>query len=159
MKDVTNTRMLNLKAFAVLLVASVVAMRGWADEPFRLSSLIVPLDRLQKNPSTEIAVGFGDIAHLSPWRIKRRFPRSVSERGGQLVTLRDAMLAINEVVAKDEEMPEHAFAIAKDGSLASICDIPLVRKLADGGTESILVVLDDSKPKSITAAAACRAGS
>ena len=151
MKDVTNTRMLNLKAFAILLVASVVAMGGLADEPFRLSSLIVPVDRLQKNPSTEISVGFGDIAHLSPWRIKRRFPRSVSERGGQLVTLRDAMLAINEVVAKDEEMPEHAFAIAKDGSLASICDIPLVRKLDDGGTESILVILDESKPKPITA--------
>ena len=61
------------------------------------------------------------------------------------------MLAINEMVAKDEEMPEHAFALAKDGSLASICDIPLVRKLADGGTESILVILDDSKPKPITA--------
>ena len=151
MKDVANTRMLNLKAFAILLVASVVAMGGRADEPFRLSSLIVPRDRLQKNPSTEIDVGFGDIAHLSPWRIKRRFPRSVSERGGQLVTLRDAMLAINEMVAKDEEMPEHAFALAKDGSLASICDIPLVRKLADGGTESILVILDDSKPKPITA--------
>ena len=151
MKDVTNTRMLSLKAFVVLFVASVVAMGGRADEPFRLSSLIVPPDRLQKNPSTEISVGFGDIAHLSPWRIKRRFPRSVSERGGQLVTLRDAMLAINEVVAKDEEMPEHAFAIAKDGSLASICDIPLVRKLDDGGTESILVILDESKPKPITA--------
>ena len=151
MKDVPNTRMLSLKAFAALLVASGVAMGTCADEPFRLSSLIVQHDRLQKNPSTEIAVGFGDIAHLSPWRIKRRFPRSVSERGGQLVTLRDALLAINEVVAKDEEMPEHAFAIAKDGSLTSICDIPLVRKLSDGGTESILVILDDSKPTPITA--------
>ena len=30
MKDVTNTRMLNLKAFAVLFVASVVAMGGRA---------------------------------------------------------------------------------------------------------------------------------
>ena len=146
-----NKRMLRLKTFAVLLVAISVVIGAWADEPFRLSSLIVPLDRLQKNPSTEIAVGFGDIAHLSPWRIKRRFPRSVSERGGQLVTLRDALLAINEVVAKDEEMPEHAFAFAEDGSLTSFCDIPLVRKLADGGTESILVVLDDSKPRPITA--------
>jgi len=150
-KDVPNTRRFSLKAFAVLLVASGVAMGVWADEPFRWSSLIVPFDRLQKNPSTEIAVGFGDIAHLSPWRVKRRFPRSVAERGGQLVTLRDALLAINEVVAKDEEMPEHAFTLAKDGSLASICDIPLVRKLADGGTESILIAIDGAKPKPITA--------
>ena len=139
---------------ARFLLAALMAVGGIAsasDEPFKMSSLIVPSDRLQKNPTTEIAVGFGDVAHLSPWRIKRRFPRSVSERGGQLVTLRDALLAINEVVAKDEEMPEHAFAIAKDGSLTSICDIPLVRKLSDGGTESILVILDDSKPTPITA--------
>ena len=132
MRDMLNARRLGLKALAVLFVAAGVARGAWADEPFRMSSLIVPFDKLQKNPSTEISVGFGDIAHLSPWRIKRRFPRSVSERGGQLVTLRDALLAINEVVAKDDEMPEHAFVLEKDGSLASICDIPLVRKLADG---------------------------
>ena len=140
---------------ARLLLAALMAVGGIAsaaDESFKMSSLIVSLDRLQKNPTTEIAVGFGDVAHLSPWRIKRRFPRSVSERGGQLVTLRDAMLAINETVAKDEEMPAHTFAISKEGALTAICDIPLVRKMPDGAVEEIRIVIDGSAPKAITVA-------
>jgi formylglycine-generating enzyme required for sulfatase activity len=96
-----------------------------AEDGFSMSSLIVPKNIEQRNPVTEIYVGFGDVHHLSPWRLKRRFPRNGGARGGQLVTLRDAMLAINEVVAKDEEMPEHTFVIDKDGMLTSICDIPV----------------------------------
>ena len=105
-----------------------------ADEGFTLSSLIAPQDRLQKNPTTEVHVDFGDVHHLSPWRIKRRFPRNGGAKGGQLVTIRDAMLAINELVAKDEEMPEHTFAFAQDGSLASVCDVPVasIRVSFDG---------------------------
>ena len=151
MKDVSDIGLSSRRFFVALLVAAGVVLGAQADEPFTLSSLVAPSNKLQKNPTTEISVGFGDVAHLSPWRIRRRFPRSVSERGGQLVTLRDALLAINEIVAKDDEMPAHTFALAKDGSLVSICDIPLARKLADGGTESILVVIGESKPKPITA--------
>ena len=67
-----------------------------------LSSIIVAKDGETRNPTTEIAVGFGDVSHISPWRLRRRFPRSVGERGGQPTTLRDALEAINKVVAADE---------------------------------------------------------
>ena len=152
MKDVPNIGLPRWKPFAALLAVSFAVFGAQADEPFTLSSLVASPNKLQKNPTTEIAVGFGDVAHLSPWRIKRRFPRSVSERGGQLVTLRDAMLAINETVAKDEEMPAHTFAISKEGALTAICDIPLVRKMPDGAVEEIRIVIDGSAPKAITVA-------
>ena len=119
-----------------------------ADEPFKMSSLVVSPNAIQKNPTTEIAVGFGDVEHLSPWRLKRRFPRSIGVRGGQLVTFRDAMLAINEVVAKDEEMPEHTFAFGTDGALVSICDIPV--STADGAA-GISVSFDGAAGKAVTA--------
>ena len=111
--------------FAVLSCVAGLCLA--AGDGFSMSSLVVPKDVEQRNPTTEIHVGFGDVHHLSPWRLKRRFPRNGGARGGQLVTLRDAMLAINEVVAKDEEMPEHTFLIGKDGMLTSICDIPVAQ--------------------------------
>lgn len=148
MKDVPDTRLLSLKLFTVLFVATIVAIGAQADEPFSLLSLIVPHDRIHKHPTTEIAIGFGDVEHLSPWRVKRRFPRSVSERGGQLVSFRDAMLAINEFIAKDEEMPAHTFAFGADGALASICDIPVA---AADGAEGIVVSLDGAAGKAVTA--------
>ena len=152
MKDVSDIGLSSWRLFAVLLAVTFAAFGAQADKPFTLSSLVVAPNQLQKNPTTEIAVSFGDVAHLSPWCIKRRFPRSVSERGGQLVTLRDAMLAINETVAKDEEMPAHTFAISKEGALTAICDIPLVRKKPDGAVEEIRIVIDGSDPKAITVA-------
>ena len=130
--------------FAVLFVGIA---GGVAGETFTMSSLVVPKGAVQKNPTTEIAVSFGDVAHLSPWCVKRRFPRSVNERGGQLVTLREAMIAINETVAKDEEMPEHTFTFAKDGSLAAICDIQIA---ASDGTASIKMCIDDAEDRAIT---------
>ena len=92
------------------------------------ASLAVPKDAEVRNPTTEIFVGFGDVSHLSPWRIKRRIPRTGGNpRGGQPVTLRDALLAVNELVAQDEEMPEHTFTFAKDGKLISVCDVPIAQ--------------------------------
>ena len=109
-----------------LLVVSLLASVGLAAEaPFAMSALVAPKGGEQRNPVTEISVGFGDVAHLSPWRIKRRFPRSSGTRGGQPVTLRDAFLAVNEFVAQDEEMPERTFVFAADGSLVSVCDVPV----------------------------------
>ena len=109
---------------AMLFVCSAICLA--AEDSFKMSSLVVPQGTEQRNPTTEIAVGFGDVSHISPWRVKRRFPRSGGgERAGQLVTLRDALQALNEFIAKDEEMPEHAFLIGKDGALESICDIHL----------------------------------
>ncbi len=108
----------------MLLSLAVLA----ADSDPAISSLVIPKDGEARNPPTEIAVGFGDVKHLSPWRVKRRFPRTAgSSRGGQPVKLRDALLAVNEVVAKDEEMPEHTFAFAEDGTLTSVCDVPVAK--------------------------------
>ena len=94
---------------------------------------------------------FGDVAHISPWRIRRRFPRSASDRGGQLVTIKDALLAVNELIAKDEEMPERTFKMSGDGMLASVCDIPIAKKSATGDVVEIRVSIDGAAPVPITA--------
>ena len=88
----------------------------------------------QKRPTTEIVVGFGDVKRLSPWRVRQRYGRSSGKSG--LVTVRDALAAINELVAQDEEMPEHTFAFASDGALASVCDEPC-RAAAKAGAAAI----------------------
>ena len=113
-----------------------LSMAMAAGEEKGFQDLIVPKGAAWRHPTTEIQVGFGDVHHLSPWRVKRRFPRNGGARGGQLVTLRDAMRAINELVARDDEMPEHTFAIAPDGSLSAVCDIPVV-PAADGASPGI----------------------
>ena len=113
-----------------------------ADADKSLQSLIVSKDVKWRNPTTEIHVDFGDVRHLSPWRLKWRIPRSSGARGGQLVTLRDALLAINEEVARDDEMPEHTFAFAADGSLSSICDIS-VSPSAGGNQQRIVASLEN----------------
>ncbi len=121
-------------AFLAGMLLSFVVLA--ADAPSAPPSLVVPKGEEARNPTTDIAVGFGDVSHLSPWRIKRRFARTGGNpRGGQPVRLRDALLAINEFVAKDEEMPEHTFTFAEDGTLTSICDVPITQvSLAFDGT-------------------------
>ena len=99
-----------------------------ADSPSFVSPLVIPRDVEVRNPTTEIAVGFGDVSHLSPWKIRRRFPRTGGDsRSGRAATLRDALQAINELVAKDEEMPEFTFGFAEDGALMSVCDVPVAQ--------------------------------
>ena len=134
-----------------VLLAAFVAGGGFAAEPFAFSTLVVQSQAEQRNPTTEISVGFGDVAHISPWRIRRRFPRSASERGGQLVTIKDALLALNETIAKDEEMPERTFKMSDDGMLASVCDIPIAKKTASGDLVEIRVSIDGAAPTPITA--------
>ena len=138
------------KAFSLPVALCLAVAVASADDAFRMGSRVTPKDMVRRNPTTDIAVGFGDVAHISPWRIKRRFPRSGGAKGGQLVTLRDAMLAINESVAKDEEMPEHTFAFGKDGALVSICDIPIRKKSASGEVDEIVVRMNDSEGKPVT---------
>ena len=150
MKSIETIRAVFLKLPCVLLVA-IVSGGAFADEPFALSSLVLPRDALFRHPTTEIGVNFGDVAHRSPWRVKRRFPRSAPGRGGQLVTLRDALLAVNEIIATDEEMPEKTFKMSDDGKLASICDIPLVKKSGNGEAVEIRVSIDGAAPKPVTA--------
>ena len=126
----------------VLLVGMLLAFAALAaDSSSAISPIVVRKDEETRNPTTEIAVGFGDVSHLSPWRLRRRFPRSAGARGGQLTTLRDALDAINKVVAVDDEMPEHTFEFAKDGSLASVCDVQAAK----------LSVLFDGADKPVTA--------
>ena len=113
-------------AFLAVIFLSFAVLA--ADSSFDMSSLVIPKDGEARHPPTEIVVGFGDVNHLSPWRIKRRFPRTGGNpRGGQPVRLRDALLAVNGFVAKDEEMPEHTFVFAGDGALTSICDVPIAK--------------------------------
>ena len=131
----------------IVLAAFIgVTAVAFAEDAFKMSSLVVPAKEEQRNPTTEIAADFGDIAHLSPWRVKRRFPRSVENRGGQLVSLRDAMVAINEIVAKDEEMPEHSFELSNDGMLVAICDVPVAAK----GGQAIGGRIDGAPVKDVT---------
>ena len=111
-----------------------------------LSQLVVPKDGVSRHPTTEITVKFGDVSHLPPWQIRRRFPRTgESARRGQLVTLREALLAVNGFVAQDEEMPEHTFTFAGDGTLTSICDVPIaqVSVLFDGAAHPLSAALLD----------------
>ena len=150
MKCVSTWRMNRLNVPCVVL-AAFVAGGAVAAEPFAFSSLLVQPQAELRNPTTEISVGFGDVAHLSPWRVRRRFPRSASERGGQLVTLKDALLAVNETIAKDDEMPERTFKMSDDGMLVSVCDIPLAKKTAAGDVVEIRVSIDGAEPTSITA--------
>ena len=128
MKNQTMRKTIEVRAGAFLagmfLSFAVLA----ADTPPAISSLVIPKGGEARHPATELTVGFGDVSHLSPWKIKRRIPRTGgNSRGGQPVKLRDALLAVNEVVAKDEEMPEHTFAFAKDGALTSVCDVPIAQ--------------------------------
>ena len=126
----------------VLLVGMLLAFAALAaDSSSAVSPIVVRKHEEMRNPTTEIAVSFGDVSHLSPWRLRRRFPRSAGTRGGQPTTLRDALDAINKVVAADDEMPEHTFEFAKDGSLVSVCDVQAAK----------LSVLFDGADKPVTA--------
>ena len=127
---------------SVLLVGMLLAFAALAaDSSSAISPIVVRKNEEMRNPTTEIAVSFGDVHHLSPWRIRRRFPRSSGARGGRSATLREALDAINTVVAADDEMPEHTFEFAKDGSLVSVCDVQAAK----------LSVLFDGADKPVTA--------
>ena len=141
----------SVRAAACMLSLACAGLCLAADEEKSLRTLIVSKDVQWRNPTTEIHVDFGDVRHLSPWRIKWRIPRGSGTRGGQLVTLRDAMLAINEEVARDDEMPEHTFAFAADGSLSSICDIP-VSPSANGNQQRIVANFENVDGATLEAA-------
>ena len=148
-----ETRMNKWRALAVAMVMAVSALA--AEDSFDATSLIAPKGAEQRNPTTEISVGFGDVSHISPWQVKRRFPRTGGgERSGKLVTLRDALLALNGFIAKDEEMPEHAFQFAADGSVDSVCDIHFAKPRADGSSPVVVLTDVAGGHKTVTAVAA-----
>ena len=89
-------------------------------------NVVSEITRLMKlSPNTLVAVDFGDVKRLSPWRVRRKFTKA-SGRKGARVTVREALRALNEVLAEDEEMPDEAFAFAPDGRLASVLDTPAI---------------------------------
>ena len=89
-------------------------------------NVVSEITRLMKlSPNTLVAVDFGDVKRLSPWRVRRKFTKA-SGRKGARVTVREALRALNEVLAEDEEMPDEAFAFASDGRLASVLDTPAI---------------------------------
>ena len=94
-------------------------------------NVISEITRLMKlSPNTLVAVDFGDVKRLSPWRVRRKFTKA-SGRKGEKLTLREALLALNETIAEDEEMPDETFMFGKDGALAAVGDtrtIPAPRK-------------------------------
>ena len=95
----------------------------------------------QNSPTTEISVQFGDVARLSPWRVKRRYGRSSGKRG-KLVSVRDALIAINGLVAQNDEMPEQVFEFDKDGGVQCVCDVPFVQKPTERNLKMIGVRCD-----------------
>ena len=139
-------KMIEARAGACLAGVFLSCAALSADTPPAVSSLVIPKGGEARNPTTELVVGFGDVSHLSPWQVKRRIPRTGGNpRGGQLVKLRDALQAVNELVAKDVEMPEHTFTFAKDGALTSICDVPIahVSVVFDGAVRPFAAALLD----------------
>lgn len=130
-------------------LAAAVAAGVCAGE-FRMASLVVPKGGGDNthHPVTEIAVAFGDVAELSPWHVRRRYPRhDAGEHNGKVVTVREALLAVNDLVAQDQDMPERTFEFADDGSLTAVCDVSYAHGEAHArvdGVEKTLVasVLD-----------------
>jgi len=97
----------------------------------------------QRSPTTEIEVDFGDLWSLSPWRVKQRYNRASGKRG-QPVRLREALKAVNGVVAEDEEMPEEVFQFSQNGDLAAICGEPTRQSPAAGDLKMFGVRFTDA---------------
>ncbi len=97
----------------------------------------------QRSPTTEIEVDFGDLSSLSPWRVKQRYNRASGKRG-QPVRLREALKAVNGVVAEDEEMPEEVFQFSQNGDLAAICGEPTRQSPAAGDLKMFGVRFTDA---------------
>ena len=66
-------------------------------------------------PMTEIAVEFGDVAKLSPWCVRQRWPDS-----REPVVLREALRAVNASAASYDAMPYETFCFATNGVLRSV---------------------------------------
>ena len=109
-------------------------------------NVVSEITRLMKlSPNTLVAVDFGDVKRLSPWRVRRKFTKA-SGRKGARVTVREAFLALNEFVAEDEEMPDETFAFASDGRLASVLDTSVIAPPRKGDVALVLVSATEDGP-------------
>lgn len=71
------------------------------------------------NPSTQIILSFGDAKILSPWKVKCYHSRKNGAKK-QLVTIREALEAINASISAIDSMPEHVFEFDKNGLLHKV---------------------------------------
>lgn len=102
------------------------------------TNVVSEITRLMKlSPNTLVAVDFGDVKRLSPWRVRRKFTKA-SGRKGERLTVRDALLALNGTIAEDEEMPDETFTFGKDGALAAVVDTPTIPAPRKGDVALVL---------------------
>lgn len=102
-------------------------------------NVVSEITRIMKlSPNTLVAVDFGDVKRLSPWRVRRKFTKA-SGRKGERLTLRDALLALNGAIAEDEEMPDETFTFGRDGALAAVVDTPTIPAPRRGDVALVLV--------------------
>ena len=71
------------------------------------------------NPSTQIILSFGDAKILSPWKVKCYHSRKNGAKK-QLVTIREALEAINASISAIDSMPEHVFEFDKNDLLHKV---------------------------------------
>ena len=102
-------------------------------------NVVSEITRIMKlSPNTLVAVDFGDVKRLSPWRVRRKFTKA-SGRKGERLTVRDALLALNGTIAEDEEMPDETFTFGRDGALAAVVDTPTIPAPRRGDVALVLV--------------------
>lgn len=71
------------------------------------------------NPSTQIILSFGDAKILSPWKVKCYHSRKNGAKK-QLVTIREALEAVNASISAIDSMPGHVFEFDKNGLLHKV---------------------------------------
>lgn len=102
-------------------------------------NVVSEITRIMKlSPNTLVAVDFGDVKRLSPWRVRRKFTKA-SGRKGERLTVRDALLALNGTIAEDEEMPDETFTFGRNGALAAVVDTPTIPAPKKGDVALVLV--------------------
>lgn len=96
------------------------------------------------NPSTEISIGVGDAKILSPWRVKHRHGRE-SGKSGELVTVLDALKAVNEYLSNVDSMPGNIFTFDDNGSLYKVSEYTVgILDKASGALVGMYVNDDDT---------------
>ena len=102
----------------------------------------------RNHPSTLVAIGFGDLASLSPWRVSRRHTKETGSVGTP-VTVREALLAVGGTAEKQSEtLPERVFTFSDKGHLVNVVDRPLLDRDEDGNYRLFAILLTKGKGKS-----------
>ena len=98
-------------------------------------------------PITLVAIDFGDLSDLSPWRVSGKHTKETGRRGTP-VTVREALLAVGGVAGKQRKnLPEKVFAFTETGLLAKVVDHPLLERDDDGNYRMFAVLLTKENGK------------